>query len=119
MDFEKVVVLLLKKQLKRPADFGFVRFDATAELDLDACAMEILPVVFRFEIDIASEIVREETEGEFIGDEAGCVVNVFFIEIREQPFAVLLVAVEKGEAEIDVEIDFCEIRAFFTGRIAA
>ena len=41
------------------------------------------------------------------------------VEIRERVFAVLLVAVEKGEAEIDVEIDFGEIRAFFAGGIAA
>ncbi len=81
--------------------------------------MEILTIVFCLEIDVAGEIVREETEGELVGDEAGCIIDVLFVEIREQTFAVLLVAVEEGEAEIDIEIDFGEIRAFFAGRIAA
>ena len=118
MDFENVVILLLEKQFKRTTDFGFVRFDATAELNLYACAMEILTVVFRLEIDVTSEIVRKETESELIGDEAGCVVDVLFVELRKQTFAMLLVAVEEGEAEIDVKIDFGEICAFFAGRIA-
>ena len=118
-DFENIVVLLLEKQFKRTTDFGFVRFDATAELNLDACAMEVLPVVFCLEIDVAGEIVREETEGELIGDEAGRVIDVRFVEVREQTFAVLLVAIEQGETEIDVEIDFGEVCAFFACRIAA
>ena len=116
--FKNVVILLLEKQFKRTADFGFVRFDTTAELNLDACAMEVLTVVFCLEINVTGEIVREEAESELIGDEAGCVVDVLFVEIGKQTFAMLLVAVEEGEAEIDVKIDFGEICAFFAGRIA-
>ena len=87
-DFENIVVLLLEKQFKRTTDFGFVRFDASAELNLDACAMEVLAVVFCLEIDVACEIVREEAEGQFIGDEASRIVDMLFVEICERAFTV-------------------------------
>ena len=114
-----MAVSAFEEQFERAADLGFIGLDATAELDLDACAVQILPIVFRLEIDVSREIVREETEGQFVGDEAGRIVDMFFVEICERAFAMLLVAVEQGEAEIDVEIDFREICAFLSGGIAA
>ncbi len=118
-DRNKKAVSAFEEQFECAADFGFVGLNATAELDLDACAMQILPIIFRLEIDISREIVREETEGQFIGDEAGRIVDMLFVEICERAFAVLLVAVEQSEAEIDVEIDFRKVCAFLSGGIAA
>lgn len=114
-----MAVSAFEEQFERATDFRFIGFDATAELNLNACAMQVLSIVFRLEIDISREIIREETEGQFVGDEAGRIVDVLFVEICERAFAVLLVAIEQGEAEIDVEIDFREVCAFFSGWIAA
>ena len=114
-----MAVSAFEEQFKRAADFGFVSLNATAELDLDACAMQILPIVFRLEIDISCEIVREEAEGQFVGDETSRIVDMLFVEICERAFAVLLVTVEQSEAEIDVEIDFRKVCAFLSGGITA
>ena len=58
-----MAVSAFEEQFERATDFGFVGLNATAELNLDACPMQILPIVFRLEIDISREIVCEETEG--------------------------------------------------------
>ena len=113
-----MTVSAIEEQFEGAANFGFIGLDTAAELDLDACAVQILSIVFRLEIDVSSEIVREETESQFVGDEASRIIDMLFVEICERPFAVLLIAVEQGEAEIDVEIDFREIRAFLSGGIA-
>ena len=118
-DKNKMAVSAFEEQFERATDFGFVSLDTTAELNLDACAVQVLSVVFRLEIDISREIVREEAEGQFIGDEASRIVDMLFVEICERAFAVLLVTVKQSEAEIDVEIDFCKVCAFLSGGIAA
>ena len=118
-DRNKTAFSAFEEQFKRAADFGFVGLNTTAKLNLDACAVQILPIIFRLEIDVSGKIIRKETEGQFVGDEASRIVDMLFVEIRERAFAVLLVAVEQCEAEIDVEIDFGEIGAFFSGGIAA
>ena len=113
-----MAVSAFEEQFERAADLGFIGLDATAELDLDACAVQVLSVVFRLEINISCEIVREETERQFVGDEASRIVDMLFVKICERAFAVLLVAVEQGKAEIDVEIDFRKVCAFLSGGIA-
>ena len=46
------------------------RFDAFTERELYPCPVEILSVVRRFEINIADQVVGEETQTKFKGDEA-------------------------------------------------
>ncbi len=112
-------VSAFEEQFECATDFGFVGLDATAELNLDACAMQVLSIVFRLEIDVSGKIVSEETEGQFVSDEACRIVDMRLVEVRERTFAVLLITIEQCKAKIDVKIDFRKISAFFSGGIAA
>ena len=65
-------------------DLGAPCLDGLAELDLDAGAFEVLAGVVDFEVVVAGEVVGEETDGQFEGDESDGVVEVVFVGVGEE-----------------------------------
>ena len=60
--------------LQNPPHLPLAGFDAFAEGELDAGAVQILSLVVDLEIDVAGEVVGEEAQSELEGDETDGVV---------------------------------------------
>ena len=82
-------------------DLAPAGFDAFAKLELDFCALEVLFGQLNLKVDIPRQIILEETESQFEGDEPDGVVEIFFIVFGEEFLGVDHISPDEGIAVVE------------------
>ena len=88
-------------------------FDGFNEFELCMAAVEVMIVAVSFEVDIAVEVIGEEADTDFHGNEFTCEGEIFEFDFIEEAVSACEVSAEEGFKHFETHGDFAQIDFIF------